>query len=353
MIEAITDYIKDLLADLIRWLTRNEGYMQMLATNRTALGGPIKRVRFILALVAQCPLSMRGSYKRIQRGQVKGTWFAKDARKKTEQDFASGSGPVVFFIHGGAFLSGNTKMWSIWSNKMIDIYKSQTGKNLSLFFVDYTLAPEAHFPTQWNQCTAAYKYLTSQLAINQSRVFIAGDSAGANLALQTTFELPNSKSLGGSLLFSPWGYPAMSLIADKLVVDTHNRMVTEKSSWYLNFESDYITESFGGQGVQAYVGKSMSFQEAYDNPQINPYLRTEKEIANLPPVLCIYGDGECLRDQITEWVDKVKRTEHDITAICHPEGVHDWALNPRYAREPGDFENTIMYTCKWIEKNMK
>lgn len=343
------DRIKDWIADFLRWLTRNETWKEKMNTIRFALSGTASRVRFILALVSQCPSGLRNNYKRVS-GPVKGTWFATEARKRTEQDISGTTGPVIYFIHGGAFLSGNTKMWSQWANDVIKAYFARSGKHMSMFFIDYTLVPDACFPTQPNECLSGLDYLVRQLNIDPSRLFIAGDSAGANLALQTLFESTLSSSLAGTILFSPWGYPCMSLIQSKQVEDRRGRMLSSTNSWFTNAENDYTTESFGLQGIKGFIKDTMSYSDACENAQINPFLRTEKEILSLPDIFCIYGEGECLRDQIDTWVETVKDTGKNLEVVRHPGGVHDWPLLPEYAQVSADYGKCVGMVAAWVDK---
>lgn len=58
-----------------------------------------------------------------------------------------------------------------------------TGHDVSAFFPSYTLTPYASYPTQLRQAAEALRYILADTGRPPSNVFIAGDSAGANLAL--------------------------------------------------------------------------------------------------------------------------------------------------------------------------
>jgi acetyl esterase/lipase len=57
------------------------------------------------------------------------------------------------------------------------------GCTISLFALDYSLTPEAGFPTQVGQVAAMYKYLVEEMGVDYRKVAIMGDSAGGHLAL--------------------------------------------------------------------------------------------------------------------------------------------------------------------------
>lgn len=88
--------------------------------------------------------------------------------------------PFVFWIHGGAWVSGRKEDVGAYLHVL-------AGDGLSSVAVDYTLAPDATYPTQLRQVNAALAHLVSAgttLGLDVERVLFAGDSAGAQLAAQ-------------------------------------------------------------------------------------------------------------------------------------------------------------------------
>lgn len=136
------DFVKDCISTLLTTLSSNQSYREKLAVTKKFLGRSPRVVRFVLSLIAQSRLGYRSYYKRIQHGSVRGLWYGKDASNLSEEALANGSGPIVMFIHGGAFIAGQTKMWSMWNVNIIDEHKKKYNKDMRTFFVDYTLAPD-------------------------------------------------------------------------------------------------------------------------------------------------------------------------------------------------------------------
>lgn len=88
--------------------------------------------------------------------------------------------PAIVWIHGGAFLAGSRA-------DLTNYLKIVAAKGYVAFAVDYTLAPEAKFPTPLRQVDAALGYVVanaSAFGVDPQRIFLAGDSAGAQLAAQ-------------------------------------------------------------------------------------------------------------------------------------------------------------------------
>ncbi|HXR43944.1 MAG TPA: alpha/beta hydrolase [Pseudolysinimonas sp.] len=86
--------------------------------------------------------------------------------------------PVVVWIHGGAWISGD--------RTNVDPYlRILAAHGYAAVSLNYTIAPEAVYPTAVRQLNEALGYLqehAAELRIDPDRVVLAGDSAGAQLA---------------------------------------------------------------------------------------------------------------------------------------------------------------------------
>lgn len=88
--------------------------------------------------------------------------------------------PTVVWIHGGAWISG--------FKEDVDPYaRILASHGYTTVSLDYTVAPEAVYPTAVTQLNNALAFLVANAAeyrIDPDRIVIAGDSAGANLTSQ-------------------------------------------------------------------------------------------------------------------------------------------------------------------------
>ncbi len=88
--------------------------------------------------------------------------------------------PTVVWIHGGAWISG--------SKQNVDPYvQILAAEGFTTVALNYTVAPEATYPTALTQLNDALAHLTEHAAaynIDPSRIVLAGDSAGAQFASQ-------------------------------------------------------------------------------------------------------------------------------------------------------------------------
>lgn len=88
--------------------------------------------------------------------------------------------PTVVWIHGGAWISGV-------SDNVDPYLRILAADGFTTVGVNYTVGPEATYPTAVRQLNEALAYLNahaSELGIDPSRIVLAGDSAGSQLASQ-------------------------------------------------------------------------------------------------------------------------------------------------------------------------
>lgn len=93
---------------------------------------------------------------------------------------ASESLPVVVWIHGGAWISGSRL-------DVLPFARILAARGFAVVAIDYPLAPEGRYPLallQLNNALAVLVRRADDFGIDPSRVILAGDSAGAQLASQ-------------------------------------------------------------------------------------------------------------------------------------------------------------------------
>ena len=111
------------------------------------------------------------------------------------------SAPAIVYFHGGG-----------WVLNFLDIYDAslsrlanQTGA--TIISVNYQKAPEHPFPTPFDDCYATLEWVIAhagELRIDNARIGVAGDSAGANLASGVALKArDNQVALAFQLLIYP------------------------------------------------------------------------------------------------------------------------------------------------------
>lgn len=93
---------------------------------------------------------------------------------------AAGPLPTVVWVHGGGFISGDKADIANYARVL-------AGQGFAVASVQYTIAPEARYPTPLRQVNRAVAFLAGApagLPVDPDRMVLAGDSAGAQLAAQ-------------------------------------------------------------------------------------------------------------------------------------------------------------------------
>jgi len=89
--------------------------------------------------------------------------------------------PVVVWIHGGGWISGSKE-------QVANYCKILASKGYTVIAIDYSLAPEKHYPLPLKQTNSALKYISKnarRFHVDATRFILAGDSGGAHIAAQT------------------------------------------------------------------------------------------------------------------------------------------------------------------------
>lgn len=88
--------------------------------------------------------------------------------------------PAIVFMHGGGFMLGNLDS----HDRIARVLAGASGA--AVVAIDYSLSPEARFPQALLECAGAIAHLSlggERYGIDGGRLAVAGDSAGAMLAL--------------------------------------------------------------------------------------------------------------------------------------------------------------------------
>ena len=94
---------------------------------------------------------------------------------------ADGVCPLIIWVHGGAFVGGDKRDVTCFAQAL-------AYNGFAVAAINYTRAPEAKYPTPVLQTGKAYTFLKETYeaaeSLDTTRVFFAGDSAGAHIAAQ-------------------------------------------------------------------------------------------------------------------------------------------------------------------------
>jgi acetyl esterase len=181
--------------------------------------------------------------------------------------------PVVIYFFGGG--------WTLGTLDTCDaVCRSLTnGVGCATVSVGYRLAPEHKFPAAVEDCyngTAWVAANADRLGVDASRLAVAGDSAGGNLAAAVT------------LLARERGGPP---IAHQLLVYPNTDYRADTPSMREMTDEHF----FNRKSVSWYWGHYLTSAADGDNPLVSP-LRA-RDLGGLPPATVITAEYDPLRDE--------------------------------------------------------
>jgi len=217
-----------------------------------------------------------------------------------EYSIVPGSDPscILMFFHGGGYCSG-----SILSHRRM---ASEAGRaaGIRTLAVAYRLAPEHPFPAAYDDALTAWRFLQNQ-GISAAHVAIAGDSAGAGLAIALINRLRDAHEElpACAWLVSPWTDLTMSgsTLASQDAVDP----LIHKG--YLNELAD------------AYLPTGIDRKD----PRVSPLYA---DFRSFPPILIQVGSAETLLDDATRLAAVAGAVDVPTTLEIWPHMIHAWHL---------------------------
>ncbi len=200
---------------------------------------------------------------------------------------------VMLYFHGGAYALGS-------ADHVVDMvgFIGRAGACRALS-VDYRLAPEHAFPAPVDDAVSAYRWLLDQ-GVKPGRVVVAGDSAGAGLALSLILDLParGLPAPAGCIAISPW--------AD---------LACTAESWTRNAEVDLILEE---ESLTALAAMYIQGAEAED-PLVSP---AYGNFTNAPPIYIQASGYETLLDDCINVAGAAARAGVDVRFDVFPQMQH-------------------------------
>jgi len=210
----------------------------------------------------------------------------------------SGPFPLLMFFHGGGFV-----LCSLETHDELCRALCRDSEAL-VVSVDYRLAPEARYPAAADDCYAALAWCAqhaAEIGADASRIALAGDSAGGNLAAVTALR---ARDLGGpALRHQTLIYPATSCAFDT-------------DSYRDNAEGYFLTADALRWFWSHYLGDPAQAEEPYACPDKAPDLR------GLPPATVITAEYDPLRDEAEVYARKLRDAGVAVTLKRYDGMIH-------------------------------
>jgi acetyl esterase len=211
--------------------------------------------------------------------------------------------PVVMYMHGGGWIIGS------WITHDLLTRRLAVGANAAVAFVEYSLAPEARYPVQIEQCYATAQWIKGQGAaggFDAGRIAVAGDSAGGNMA--TVLALMAKQRGDVHFVHQSLYYPMTDALAEE----------TESMRTYR--DGPYGSAAGAAWFWSSYLADGASRSDLL----VSPLQATLDDLEGLPPALVIVDENDVLRDQGEAYADKLREAGVPTTSVRFNGTIHDF-----------------------------
>ncbi len=210
----------------------------------------------------------------------------------------SGPFPCLVYFHGGGWVLGDLP-------GVNGVCRSLANRaSCVVVSVDYRLAPEHKFPAPLDDCFAATQWVAAngaEIGVDPSRIAVAGDSAGGNLAAAVALR---AKQEGGpALSYQVLVYPVTNHAYDTGTYASNGEgklLTTDMMRW---FWDHYLNNDEDGR-----------------NPLASPLQATD--LSGLPPALVITAEFDPLCEEGEAYAQRLTDAGVAVTSKRYDGQIH-------------------------------
>ena len=202
-------------------------------------------------------------------------------------------GPLLLFFHGGGFIYGDLDSHDAPCRLL-----AERG-GVRVLSVAYRLAPEAPFPAAYDDALAAFDWIRAnaeELGADPTRLGVAGDSAGGNLAAGVALARP------GQLAFQLLIYP----VTEALGAQTRSRELFKHGFYLTRDFIDLASANYSPEDPQ--------------DPRYAPLYATVHE--GVAPAYVVTAGFDPLRDEGEAYAEKLRDAGVKVEQRRFPDQIH-------------------------------
>lgn len=221
--------------------------------------------------------------------------------------------PVIVWTHGGAWISGQRQ-------DVANYVKILASHGYAAVTIDYSIAPEAQYPTPLIQLNAALAYLhanAQRLQLDTRRIVLAGDSAGAQITAQMATIISNP-AYAQQLAIQPAIQPAQlkGVLLNCGVYDTS----------LVDYDG-----AFGGF-LKTVMWSYSGSKDFLNDPRLKTLSVVNYVDAQFPPAFITVGNADPLKPQSLVLAAKLQQLGVSTDTLFYPDNyqpalAHEYQFN--------------------------
>lgn len=213
--------------------------------------------------------------------------------------------PVVVFFHGGGFVLGDLDTHDGLARAIANASQA------AVVSVDYPLAPENKYPAQVDAAFVATEWVVhnaSRLHVDGTRLALAGDSAGGNLAAVVALR---SRDEGGPSI------RMQALIYPDLDFRRQGRSIVDFAGKYGNISRD---------AQVWFMDHYLKDASERLDPRVSPVL--EPDLSGLPAAFILTAEYDALRDEGEEYGRALQEAGVAVEVKRYDGMIHEFLRQP-------------------------
>ena len=241
-------------------------------------------------------------WQEIRLQNTRGIWITPEESQKPDV--------VIYYCHGGGFSMGSSYLYLEFLVTWVSLLKKAGYRNPAIFTLDYTLVPDAAYPTQIRQTIIGYNYVRSVVE-DASRICVGGDSAGGTLVLTLLLHLVKEpdyekRKPGFATLISPW----------TTLFSTHNR---DTASDFLNANS---LHRYG----RRYAGSEERLYDPFVSPGVCKDGAWWAKASPSKGFGVVFGSEEVLGPELRDLIALWRKSGCAVSVREEPGAIHAWPV---------------------------
>ncbi|MBG0843224.1 alpha/beta hydrolase [Ectopseudomonas toyotomiensis] len=217
---------------------------------------------------------------------------------------SQGNLPGFMFFHGGGWVLGDYPTHARLIRDLV------VHSGAAAIYVDYTPSPEAKYPTAINQAFAATQWVAangSQIGVDASRLAVAGNSVGGNMAAVVAIKAKEAGTpkLRFQLLLWPVTDASFNNASYNQFAEGHF-LTRDMMEW---FWDNYTTDPKQRNEIHA-----------------SPLRASLEQLKGLPPALVQTAEMDVLRDEGEAYARRLGAAGIAVSAVRYNGMIHDYGL---------------------------
>lgn len=245
-------------------------------------------------------------------------WFRLFTPTVKPEDGTGGADPlpVIVYFHGGGFvfMAANSKVYNDWCQRL--------AREVRAVFVsvNYRLSPEHRYPSQYEDGIDVLKFidatLDSSIPVDLNRCFLAGDSAGGNIAHHVAIRANDHE-------FSKLN--VVGLISLQPFFGGEERTEPEKKlvgSPLVSMErADWMWKAFLPEGSDR------------DHPAVNVFGPRSADLSpvKFPATIVFVGGFDPLKEWQKKYYEGLKKCGKEARLVEYPKAIHSFYAFPEFS----------------------